>query len=319
VSAALSVKSVAPSSARRLSWPWRRRLAQMGITAALLLLGLFFIFPYYYMAISSLRAPFFNFDTLRLDLLPRPVSLAGYRAILDARLTGTEGELGAVSALARGLANTLFQEITILVGVTITSLLAAYAFAKTRFGGRGFFFYLLLAGMIIPAEVTMVPKFVMFTNWKFVGTHWALIVPAVLSAGGWFLMRMFMSTIPNAYIDAARIDGASELRIVRDVIAPLCMPAILTNGLFTFLGIWNDLIGPLMYVNSKGKYTLQMVIYAIQVLYRFDSGYAQGDVVGTRIQSLFAGLLLGSLPTIVVFILFQRHITEGTVITGLKI
>lgn len=305
--------------AKRWTWRSQERFLQVLSTVVLLLIGLLFLFPYYYMVLSSVRAPYYNFDTVDIDLWARPASLAAYEAILTQEWGQGEETVTAVQLLLRGVRNTLFQEVTILLGGTVTSLLAAYAFAKHQFRGRQFLFYLLLAGMIIPGEVTLVPKYVMFTNWGMIKTHWALIIPAVLGAGGWFLMRMFMSTIPNAYIDAARIDGADELSIVFKVIAPLCMPVILTNGLFTFLGIWNDLMGPLMYVNSPGKRTLQLAIYYIQASYNFAYGYAYGDTSGLRIQTLFAGLVLSSIPTILVFVIFQRYITEGTVITGLKI
>jgi len=282
--------------------------------------GLLFLLPYWYMFVSSFRPPYYNFDTINVDLWPATWSLKGYERILNTKIAGlSEGPLGAIGALFVGLRNTMFQQVTILLGGTLTSLLAAYAFAKNNFPGRSFLFYLLLSGMIIPGEVTLVPRYVMFTNWGLIKTHWALIIPGVMGAGGWFLMRMFMSTIPNAYIDAARIDGANEFRIVWSVMAPLSKPVILTNALFGFLGIWNDLMGPLMYVNDKGKYTIQMVLYVIQSMYDFLYGYAYGDDTGLRMQTLFAGLVLGSVPTIAVFVIFQRYITEGTIITGLKL
>jgi multiple sugar transport system permease protein len=305
---------------RWLSWRWQERGFQIGVTIVLLVIGFVFLFPYYYMVISSLRAPYFNFDTTDLNLWPRPFSVAGYEKILSWKINeGQKTEITAIGLLLRGVRNTMFQEVTILAGSTLTSLLTAYAFAKHEFRGRQFLFYLLISGMIIPGEVTMVPKYVMFHDWGLLKTHWALIIPGVLGAGGWFLMRMFMSTVPNAYVDSARIDGAGEFRIVTSVIAPLCMPVILTNGLFGFLGIWNDLMGPMMYVNSWGKYTLQLAIGVIQSSFSFVYGYAYGDSTGLRIQMLFAGLVLSSTPTVLVFILFQRYITEGTIITGLKI
>jgi len=283
-------------------------------------LGLIFVFPYYYMGISSLRVPFYNFDTPKMDLWPQPASLEAYRRIVtlpDPRAVKVM-EYAQVRTLLNGVKNTLYQEIGILLGSTITSLYAAYAFAKGRFRGRNFIFYLLLSAMIIPAEVTLVPKLVMFTKWGFINTHWALIVPAALGAGGWFLMRMYMSTIPNAYIDAARIDGAGEFRIVWSVIAPLCKSVILVHGLFTFLGVWNDLLGPLLYVNVREKYTLTLVLYVIQLAYNV--GYLfERDSTGLVMQTYFAGLAMGTLPTIIIFIFFQRHITRGTIITGLKI
>jgi multiple sugar transport system permease protein len=304
---------------RILSWAWQERAYHTAITLGLLVIGILFLFPYWYMFISSLRVPFYNFDTVKLDLWPRPASLAGYGRMFETEVYGLTNGHGIAGALLVGLRNTMFQEVTILLGGTLTSLLAAYAFAKNDFPGRSFFFYMLMAGMIIPGEVTLVAKYVMFTNWGMIKTHWALIIPGILGAGGWFLMRMFMSTVPNAYIDAARIDGASEFRIVMNVLAPLTKPVILTNALFGFLGIWNDLMGPLMYVNSKGKYTLQMILYITHNPSGFDYGYAYGDTTGMRMQVLFSGMMLASLPTIIIFIIFQRYITEGTIITGLKL
>ena len=309
--------SIRRPSRRGISWIWQERAYQVFIGLFLLIVGLAFLLPYWYMAISAMRPAYYNFDTVDLDLWPRVISMAGYKRVLSTEIAGLSG--GALGALAVGLRNTMFQEITILAGSTLTSLLAAYAFAKNEFPGRSFFFYLMLSGMIIPGEVTLVPKYVMFTNWGLIKTHWALIIPAVLGAGGWFLMRMFMSTIPNAYLDAARIDGANEFRIVISVMAPLTKPVILTNALFGFLGIWNDLMGPLMYVNAKGKYTIQMILYVIQSMYSFIYGYAYGDIEGLGMQTLFAGLMLGSIPAIIVFVSFQRYITEGTIITGLKL
>jgi ABC-type glycerol-3-phosphate transport system permease component len=300
-------------------WQVQERIYQVVIAAVLLLIGAVFLFPYYYMVVSSLRAPFYNFDAPTLNLWPRPASLAGYDQLLQFRFwAGTEDEITAVSLLLRGVKNTMFQEVTILLGSTLTSLLAAYAFAKHEFRGRQFLFYLMLAGMIIPGEVTLVPKYVMFTNWGLIKTHWALIIPGVMGAGGWFLMRMFMSTVPNAYVDAARIDGAGEFRIVWDVIAPLCMPVILTNGLFSFLGIWNDLMGPLMYVYDRGKFTLQLAIYVIQSAWGY-TVTGSNDTTGLHVQTSFASLVMTGLPTMLVFVMFQRYITEGTVITGLKL
>jgi multiple sugar transport system permease protein len=304
---------------RWLSWSWQERAFQVFIIIILLLIGLAFLLPYWYMVLSSIREAYYNFDTVKLDLWPRVVAFGGYHRIATTELWGLTRGQGAIGALLAGVRNTMFQEITILLGGTVTSILAAYAFAKNDFPGRSFLFYLMMAGMIIPGEVTLVPKFVMFTHWGLIKTHWALIVPGILGAGGWFLMRMFMSTVPNAYVDAARIDGANEWRIAMNVMAPLMKPVILTNALFGFLGIWNDLMGPLMYVNAKGKYTLQMVLYVIQGNYSFVYGYAYGDSTGLSVQTLFAGLIIGSIPSIILFVIFQRYITEGTIITGLKL
>jgi multiple sugar transport system permease protein len=298
----------------------RKNLAEAITIIVLLVVGFAFVFPYWYMIISSLQPPFYDFGVFKFELWPRDPSLASYRRILDMPVSGVARGLGQVGFVLNGIKNTMIQEIGIVLGGTITSLLAAYAFAKGHFDGKEFFFYLFLSTMIIPVEITMVPKLVMFTKWGFIGTHWALIVPAVMGAGGWFLMRMFMSTIPNAYIDAARIDGAGEFRILWNVIAPMCKSVITVHMLFTFLGVWNDLMGPVTYVNLRKNYTLTMVLYIIQTSYNSIYGQSHiSDDAGLFMQTFFAGLVIGTLPTLIVFIIFQRYITEGTIITGLKI
>lgn len=305
-----------------LTWSGRERLNQVVIMVVLAVIGLVFVFPYYYMFISSLRPAYYDFDKMPQTYWPRERSAAAYERIFSLSVEEgrtVAGGLANVGLVLNGVKNTLIQEAGIVLGGTLTSLFAAYAFAKGRFRGRAFFFYLLLSTMIIPAEITLVPKLVMFTRWGFVGTHWTLIVPAVLGAGGWFLMRMFLSTIPNAYIDAARIDGANEPRIVWSVIAPLAKPVVLVHALFTFLAVWNDLMGPLMYVNVRKNYTLAMVLYVIQQAYNLSYAPSHMDSSGLHMQTYFAGLVIGTLPTFLVFILFQRYITEGTIITGLKL
>jgi multiple sugar transport system permease protein len=309
-----------PAQHRRWMTGSRRKLTgQLVIMAVLLVVGTLFVFPYWYMIVSSLRPPFYDFGLPDFDLWPAQPSLAAYQRLVDMPVSGVTRGLGQVGFVLNGIKNTMIQEIGIVLGSTITSLLAAYAFAKGNFDGKNFLFYLFLSTMMIPVEITLVPKLVMFTKWGFIGTHWTLIIPAVMGAGGWFLMRMFMSTVPNAYVDAARIDGANEFRILWDVIAPLCKSVITVHVLFTFLGVWNDLMGQVTYVNVRKNYTLTMVLYSIQKSYNSVYGQSHfGDDAGLFMQTYFSGLAIGTLPTFIVFILFQRYITEGTIITGLK-
>jgi len=305
---------------RALASSWRRQvwLTQTLVTLALLAVALLFLFPFYYMIVSSLREPFYNFDRAGLDLLPSAFNLEGYRRILGLSETQTSG-IGSAGSLLNGFKNTLILVVAIVGGSTIVNGLAAYAFAKRSFPGKQFIFILLFLTLILPGEVTLVPKYVMFHSVKLLNTHWALILPAVTgSIWAIFLMRQFMSTIPDAYLDAARIDGANELQMITRVIFPLSTPVMATYALMTFLGVWNDLMGPLMFNNRPENWTLQLALYNFAASYSFQYGSAYQDPTGTRMQTLFAGLIVSALPTIVVFVIFQRRLVEGIVLTGLK-
>lgn len=301
-----------------LNWRQQQDLKQLLLKGFLLIIAVLFLFPFYYMIISSLREPFYNFDRSTLDLAPSAFNIEGYKRILGFSAIDTTGS-GDVGILLNGFKNTLILEVSIVLGSTLVNGLAAYAFAKRSFPGKQFFFMLLFVTMILPAEVTLVPKYVMFHAWGMLNTHWALIIPS-LTGGIWaiFLMRQFMSTIPNAFIDAARIDGANEFQLITRVIFPLSTPVMATYALMTFLGVWNDLMGPLMYNNKPENWTLQLALYNYAEAYSFEYGSAYGDPTGLRMQTLFAGLLISALPTIIVFIIFQRQLVEGIVLTGLK-
>jgi ABC-type glycerol-3-phosphate transport system permease component len=131
-------------------------------------------------------------------------------------------------------------------------------------------------------------------------------------------MRQFMSTIPDALIEAAYMDGATELRVVTQVVFPLALPAMATYALFTFLGVWNDLFGPLLYANVKKWWTLQLALYNFQSQHSFQYGSAYQDHTGIRMQTLFSGLIISALPTFIIFVIFQRQLVEGIALTGLK-
>ena len=295
------------------SWRLRRMLVQAFLYVGLSVAAVFVLFPFYYMVISSLREPFYRFDSARLELLPSAFELGGYRRILTASVPGGSG-----SALLNGFKNTLILVVCIVSVSTLLNGLAAYAFAKRNFPGRDLFFTLLLLTIILPAEVTLVPKYVMFHRWKLLNTFWALILPSLTGIFGIFLMRQFMSTIPDALLEAARIDGASELELISYVVFPLSVPVMATYALFTFLGVWNDLIGPLIFVNKPDKWTLQLALYNFSRTYTFEYGSAYQDPTGLRMQTLFAGLIISALPTVIVFIIFQRRLVGGITLTGLK-
>ncbi len=311
----MQTASVRPQSKQARSWRGRKNITQIIVYAFLGFIGIFVLFPFYYMIISSLRPAFYDFDQMTLNLFPTAVSFISYLSIF----TGKIGLETSSVTLSRGLFNTLILVVVIVSSSTILNALAAYTFAKRDFPGKQFFFTLLLVTIILPGEVTLVTKYVMFHDWHLINTLWALILPSLTSIFGIFLMRQFISTIPDALLEAARLDGANEFQLVTQLILPLSLPAMATYALFTYLGVWNDLINPLIFLGTNSSaWTLQLALYNFSSSMGFQYGSSYQDPTGLKLQTLFAGLIMSALPTIIVFIVFQRQLVSGITLTGLK-
>jgi len=194
-----------------------------------------------------------------------------------------------------------------VVGTVLSCSLVAYSLAKIRWRGRDLVFYSLLATMILPSQVTIVPTFTIFKWLGWIGTIKPLTVPAFFGGAFYiFLLRQFFMTIPNELSDAAKIDGCSELAIYWRIVLPLSKPALATVGLFTFIGAWNDFLGPLLYLNDERSYTLAMG------LQRFVSQH------GAEWALLMAASTVMTLPIIIIFFLAQRIFIQGVTLTGIK-
>jgi multiple sugar transport system permease protein len=201
--------------------------------------------------------------------------------------------------------NTLFLTAFAVVVNTLANSFIAYGFAKIRFKGRNVLFAVLLATMMLPGFVTMIPHYVMFAKLGWLNTYLPLIIPQFFGGAFFiFLLRQFFMTIPNDLTEAAKIDGASHFYIWLRIIVPLSKPAIATVAIFTFNGAWNDFIGPLLYVNDESLYTLQL---GLQIF--------QGQV-STQWNYLMAGSLMVLLPVIILFFIFQRYFIEGMNLTA---
>lgn len=206
------------------------------------------------------------------------------------------------------LKNTLFVVLLREVAVLLTSSFCAYGFARIRFRGRDFWFSVVLATMMVPYVVLMVPSFVIFSRLKWIDTFLPLTVPFFFGGGAFyiFLLRQFFRTIPEELADAARIDGCSEFGIYARIMLPLAKPALTTVAIFTFLDGWNDFMGPLLYLNSPGKFTLAVGLATFR------------SVMYTRWDLLMAASAAVTLPVIVIFFLAQRYFVRGVVLSGLK-
>ena len=211
--------------------------------------------------------------------------------------------------------NTLTVSAASTLGQVLTASLVGYGFARYRFPGRDPLFMLVLSTLMLPPELTMVPHFIIFKELGWLDTWLPLIVPNYLGGGAFFifLFRQFFLTIPPELDEAARLDGAGELRIFWSVISPLCLPVWAAAGIISFLGHWNDFIGPLIYLNTQEKYTLSLGLAA------FRTGGVGGVPMGEpRDHLLMAASVMMTLPVVLVFFAAQRYFIRGVVMSGIK-
>jgi multiple sugar transport system permease protein len=198
------------------------------------------------------------------------------------------------------LMNTLLITVFVVLGNVVSNSFIAYGFAKIRFKGRNLLFAVVLATMMVPGFVTMIPHYVMYSKLGWLNTYLPLILPSFFGSAFFiFLLRQFYMGIPNDLIDAAKIDGASHFYIWSRIMIPLAKPAIATVAIFSFNGAWNDFLGPLLYLNNDSLYTLQI---GLQVF--------KGQL-DTQWNYLMAGSLLVLLPVIILFFTFQNYFIEG--------
>lgn len=269
----------------------------------LLLISVGFILPFVWMLSTSLKTLDKTME-FPPTFLPDPVVPKNYSDVLSHPKID----------FARLARNTLVIAVMSVLGTTISSAVVAYGFARIRFKGRGFLFAVMLSTMMIPFPVTMVSLFSIFrwmgdhTGIQFLGTLKPLWIGAWFgSAFNIFLLRQFFMTIPDELSDAARIDGCSELGIFWRIILPLARPALIVVALFTFMGAWNDFLGPLVYIQRPSQYTLALGLQTFQSQHG-----------GTEWHYLMAASVLVIAPVIILFFMAQRTFIQGIATTGMK-
>ncbi|HEY3065851.1 MAG TPA: carbohydrate ABC transporter permease [Methylomirabilota bacterium] len=209
-----------------------------------------------------------------------------------------------------GMGRSVVNSVVLTAAVTLVSLLfnvaAGYAFAKLRFAGRDRLFKLLLGALVIPGQVAMVPLFLMLKHLGLVNSYGGVIVPAMASIFGIFLVRQYALSIPDDLLEAARIDGAGEFRIFRSVVVPVLGPIIVTLAVFTALGTWNDFMWPLIVLNDRELYTLPVALASL----------SREHVQDTEL--MMAGSVVTTLPVLLVFLLLQRFYIQGLMLGSVK-
>lgn len=202
--------------------------------------------------------------------------------------------------------NTAKVAVLATLGQVLTCALSAYAFTKLEFKGRDVLFIFYLATLMIPGQVTMVPQYELMNNLRILNNHWTLILLRWFSPFGVFLLRQFFVSIPDSLVEAARIDGAREVKIFAGVICPLAKPAFATLTTLTFLNAWNEFMGPLIFLNEKSKFTLQMGIRYFQQMY------------GTEYTLIMASTTMSLIPILIIYMFAQKYFIEGIAAVGIK-
>ena len=202
--------------------------------------------------------------------------------------------------------NSLFVAVAVTAGQLVTCSLAAYAFARMQFWGRDVLFYLFLGTMMVPAQVTMIPGFMILHWLGWIDTYAALIVPGLASAFGTFLLRQFFLTIPKELEEAAFLDGCTRFGVLWRIVLPLARPALAALAIFTFMAVFNDFIWALIVVDSQEMYTVQLGLSIFRDRYGTEWGY------------LMAGSVVATLPILLVFFFAQKYFIQGITLSGLK-
>jgi len=216
---------------------------------------------------------------------------------------------GGRYAFGKYFRNSSIVTISTTLIALFTSTLAGYIFAKFSFRGRNILFFVILSTMMIPIPVIVIPLFLMMSAFRWVNTFWALIIPGLVYPFGIFLMRQFIKTIPDSFMDAARLDGASEWRIYLRVIIPLTKAAFFALVMMLFLRSWNDFLWPLIVIEQSTKWVLSVgIVQAVQE-----------NIDETINRSLlYAAIIVTILPPIMIFVAVQRYFTGGLILTGMK-
>jgi len=215
-------------------------------------------------------------------------------------------DLGNGGTFPRWLLNTAFLSVIVAVLEVIFCSMAAYAFARMEFPGRDAVFSFMLATMMIPPAVTLIPAYVLMTKLHLINTFYSLILPAAVSAGGIFLLPQFFQAVPKDLEEAAVIDGATHMEIYREVIFPLARPALLTVFILQFQGMWNKFLEPLLYLNTADKYVLNVALSIFQQQYK-----AQWNLT-------LVGAMFNAIPIMILFFIFSKYYVEGVAYTGIK-
>jgi alpha-1,4-digalacturonate transport system permease protein len=257
------------------------------------ILAVFALFPIAWVALSSLK-PQSELFTYPLTIIPRAPTLANYGSALRS------------ADFTVYLANSVFVSVVSTILTIIINVMAGYALAKFWFRGRQAIFYSMMATLMIPLQAIMIPIFLLLKQLGLLNSLWGLIIPAAATPTGVFLARQYIETIPNSFIEAARIDGGGEFMIFRRIVFPLSKPIVATIAIFSFMWRWNDFLWPFIVTSKKSKMTLQLALANFVGQYQI------------HWDSLLAMTVITMVPMVIVFLSLQKYFVTGLTAGGVK-
>jgi multiple sugar transport system permease protein len=291
VSAITASHAAASQSKRRR---WTRTLARIAPAVVLVILASVYLAPFVWMVSTSLKTQAQSVAAPPV-IFPNPITWAAFPDAL------------AKINFPVALRNTLFYAVPAVIGTVVSCSLVAYGFALVRWPGRNVVFLVVLATMMLPSQVTLIPLYVIYAKLGWINTYLPLVIPTFLGSPFFiFLLRQFFMGIPRELLDAARLDGASELRILIRIVAPLSAPALITVALLTFIDKWNDFYGPLIYLQKPELAPLSLAVQVFQSVHKTDWP-----------QSMAASVIIAA-PLVAIYFVAQRKFIEGISLTGLK-
>lgn len=256
----------------------------------------FFILPIFYAVYTSLKD---LKDVEKFVIDPTQLNFDSYTRII-VNYQSADGGIG------RWYLNTLIMTLIIITGCVVISSMTGFALSKLSFPGKKLVFIIVLATMMIPYHMILIPVYIMMAKLHWLNTFAALTVPYLYQCLYIFLMRQFINTIPNELLEAAKIDGMNRLGTFLRVVLPLCKPALITIVILSFTGTWNSFLIPSTFINRQNMYTLVQGLNAAK------------DQFFDRVNVTMAGVVLTTIPVIVVFLIFQKYYIEGVASTGIK-
>ncbi|HOB91870.1 MAG: carbohydrate ABC transporter permease [Bacillota bacterium] len=276
----------------------RHRRERLILSIVGLVLGFIWFFPILWMFFSSLQ-PNSELLVYPPKIIPRKVTLENFKTIL---FSGRGVNVG------RSFLISVFLASIVTIGVLVTATPAAYAFARLEFKGRDILFWLIVATLILPVQMFIVPVYLLLDRLRLLNTFWAIILPPIGPAFGVFLLRQFMLTIPDELEDAAKIDGCSPLRFLVQVVVPLMRPALVSLAILTFLGVWNDLLWPMLVITDSKLMPLQPALARIR-----------GEYHGTfEAGTIMAGAFIAAIPVLIIFAFASRYIVRAISTSGIS-
>lgn len=275
------------------SYKTKIRIQHSVLFVVLLVIGLTMLVPFFWTLSSSLKYDREIFE-YPIKWIPEVLRWSNYEEVWT-----------RVNFLTYYL-NTIKLSLIVTIGQLVTCSLAAYSFAKMDYPGRDKIFLCYLATMMVPWHAIMIPQFIIIKNLGFYDSHWSIILMNLFSAFGVFLLRQFMLGIPMELSEAARIDGCGELKIYSQIIMPMCKPGLATLVVFTFNFMWNDYMGPMIYLNTDKLKTIQIGLAAFRTEY------------GAEYGLIMAGTVCSLLPMVLIYCVAQKYLIEGIAFSGLK-